>query len=98
MLSSIKIYIYGALAAIGAGLVIALKVIAGQRDRQRDRADAAERGKAAAVRQRDREQAAAGAQASARKEAKEMADAEADRVAAGDRPDQWGDGRLRKTD
>jgi len=98
MFSNIKYYLYGAVAAIGGGLVLALKIITRQRDSAREKAEQERKNKKAAERNLERKRRISQAQKEAREEAKELADEEFNRKADGRRPDNWGDSRLSKKD
>lgn len=68
---NIKAWIAGAFATVIAGLVIALRVITGQRDSAREERDQARRDERAAELGRDRDTAVRDKQAEARKGARE---------------------------
>lgn len=95
MFSTIKYYLYAAVAAVVAGLMIALKVITAQKQKAQQRADRQEQRAETTEAARIVEQDIVDAQAKSRKEAQEHAQSEKDRIDRGDRPDSWGDDRLR---
>ena len=95
MFTGIKSYLYGAIAAIVAGLGLALKIVAGQRNKARQESDRLRRRAEAVKKQRDMELRVHNAGAEERKKAREHAKAEKERIDNDVRPDSWGDKRLR---
>jgi len=98
MFSTVRHYVYGAMAAIGAGLLLVLRIVTRQRDSAREKAEQERKSKKAAERNLERKRRVSDAQRKAREDAKNVAEKEADRVSDGRRPDSWGDGRLREKD